>query len=180
MASRSTDSLTEAHGPGILEQPNGSTRLKLGLRLDASTIVQVTLKDVHPATYDESLRLTDILAGNLSGPPGKLFKEDVIGCLKTGGSAARIAVEESFLSETERDALKKLQHKLDLGKLFIAVVGSSTLVFCSSQNRQAGEKLGIANSLLGLADTLIVSQVAIDDLAAYSNQVMYVEELRLS
>lgn len=159
--------------------------------------MQVVLKDVHPARFDGSLRLTDVLSGQLGGPPGKLFPIGVLDHVKTGGSSARLAPDEST-TDSQRHSLQKLLDELQNDKLvcpyftyasqqlspqfvtqFIAAIGSHTLALCSSRSRQVGEKLGVFETLLGLADTVVISQVSIENHIAYAEFAFKAEDLRL-
>ena len=157
------------------------------------------LKDVHPCKDDPAKRLTDLLPLQRPGPPGKLYADGVLDTVSSTGSCGRLAVDDSA-DATQINHFKQLQNQLDMGKLvrktlclwhmkyllkllifqFITTLGGSVLVAFDSQNRVAGEKLGVGSALLGLAETVIVSQVSIENGSAYADYAMNAEDFKLS
>jgi len=86
------------------------------LRLDNSTTVPVTLKDIAPA---QTTRLENIVSGT-PGPPGKLYKSHaaaaLLETLETGGSCARLALDETATAE-QRRVFDAFRSKLEEGGL---------------------------------------------------------------
>jgi hypothetical protein len=89
------------------------------LRLDNSTTVPVTLRDIAPAQTAHNLRLEIIVSGTL-GPPGKLYKSHaaaaLLETLETGGSCACLALDETATAEQSR-VFDAFRSKLEEGGL---------------------------------------------------------------
>ena len=74
------------------------------------------LRDICPSSFDPPLSLSDVLKEETSGPPGKLYSDTVLSCLKTGGSCARIVLEDGS-SNIETQHFITLREQLEAGKL---------------------------------------------------------------
>ena len=74
------------------------------------------MKDVQPSKHDRTLRLTDTLLGQYGGPPGKLYVPDVLQHVKTGGSSARVVVDEDGTA-VHGILFDKLRDELETGKI---------------------------------------------------------------
>jgi hypothetical protein len=61
---------------------------------------------------------------------------------------------------------------------FIAMIGSYTFAFCSSENSDIAAKLAVSPNLVGLGDNVLVSEVVISDDSAYIEAVGNVEDDR--
>ena len=89
------------------------------LSLDNSTTVPVTLRDIAPTQTTHNLRLENIVSGTL-GPPGKLYKSHaaaaLLETLETGGSCARLALDETAAAE-QRRVFDAFRSKLEEGGL---------------------------------------------------------------
>ena len=58
------------------------------------------------------------------------------------------------------------------------MVGLHVLAFCSSKNIELSTKLGISPNLTGLGDNILVTEVVIEDDAAYCDAVVNAEDER--
>ena len=61
---------------------------------------------------------------------------------------------------------------------FVAMVGTHVLAFCSSENVTLSTKLGMSPNLVGLGDNVLVSEVVIEDDAAYCDAVVNADDDR--
>lgn len=61
---------------------------------------------------------------------------------------------------------------------FVAMVGTSVLAFCSSEDVGLSTGLGMSPNLVGLGDNVLVTEVIIEDDAAYCDAVVNAEDER--
>ncbi|KAI9446368.1 hypothetical protein H4582DRAFT_2069720 [Lactarius indigo] len=150
------------------------------LSLDNSTTVPVTLKDVAPAQTSHILRLENIVSGT-HGPPGKLYKSHaataLLETLETGGSCARLALDETATAE-QRRVFDAFRNKLEEGGLFVVMANSEVLACCSSTNDGHTKKLALTPSLEGLSDTVVVSHVKVVNYSAFADAAALAENVR--
>ncbi|KII88415.1 hypothetical protein PLICRDRAFT_124713 [Plicaturopsis crispa FD-325 SS-3] len=151
------------------------------LSLTSSVAVPVSLKDIQPATTSpDLLPLDTIVARSPKGPPGKIYTEQcalaMIGALRTGGSSARVVLNTD--DEKLKAHFERFSARLQAGDMFVAVAGGNVLAFSASENRAIGQRLGIPPVLLGLAGTVLVSCVAIEDVSAYAEAAMQADDIR--
>jgi hypothetical protein len=55
------------------------------------------------------------------------------------------------------------------GSQFIGTVGLAVLIYCSSNNITISQRLNLPASLALLKDSILVTQVMIDDISAYAS-----------
>ena len=167
------------------------------LSLDNSTTVPVTLKDIASAQTIQNLQLENIVSG-ARGPPGKLYKSHaaaaLLETLETGGSCARLAVDETATAEQRRvfDAFRnKLEegglvsplpyaseHPLTSSNQFVVMASSEVLACCSSANEGHTKKLALTPSLEGLSETVVVSHVKVVNYSAFADAAALAENVR--
>jgi len=150
------------------------------LNLDNSTTVPVTLRDIAPAQTTHNVRLENIISGTL-GPPGKLYKSHaaaaLLETLETGGSCARLALDETATAE-QRRVFDAFRSKLEEGGLFVVMASSEVLACCSSTNGDHTKKLALTPSLEGLSETVVVSHVKVVNYSAFADAAALAENVR--
>ncbi|KAH9043145.1 hypothetical protein EDB85DRAFT_1913785 [Lactarius pseudohatsudake] len=150
------------------------------LSLDNSTTVPVTLKDVALAQTAHNPRLENIVSGT-HGPPGKLYKSHaaaaLLETLETGGSCARLALDETATAE-QRRVFDAFRSKLEEGGLFVVMASSEILACCSSTNEDHTKKLALTPSLEGLSETVVVSHVKVVNYSAFADAAALAENVR--
>ncbi|KAI9466298.1 hypothetical protein BJY52DRAFT_1241145 [Lactarius psammicola] len=150
------------------------------LSLDNSTTVPVSLKDIAPAQTTHNLRLENIVSGT-HGPPGKLYKSHaaaaLLETLETGGSCARLALDETATAE-QRRVFDAFRSKLEEGGLFVVMASSEVLACCSSTNEEHTKKLALTPSLEGLSETVVVSHVKVVNYSAFADAAALAENVR--
>ncbi|KAL4253147.1 hypothetical protein ABKN59_004145 [Abortiporus biennis] len=148
--------------------------------LDAGISVPVTLKDIYPSD-DPSMKPLSELTTSGIGPSGKFYKGEfaleLMKTLRTGGSCARIVASDKA-TEAQKNNFQRFQQRLHEGDLFVAMIGSNTLAFCSSANQALGNKLKISSALIGQEENVLVSEVAVEDDNAYFEAIMHADESR--
>ncbi|KAH9050684.1 hypothetical protein EDB84DRAFT_1448354 [Lactarius hengduanensis] len=150
------------------------------LSLDNSTTVPVTLKDVALAQTAHNSRLENIVSGT-HGPPGKLYKSHaaaaLLETLETGGSCARLALDETATAE-QRRVFDAFRSKLEEGGLFVVMASSEILACCSSTNEDHTKRLALTPSLEGLSETVVVSHVKVVNYSAFADAAALAENVR--
>jgi hypothetical protein len=150
------------------------------LSLDNSTNVPVTLKDIASAQTTHNLQLENIVSGP-RGPPGKLYKSHaaaaLLETLETGGSCARLALDETATAE-QRRVFDTFRNKLEEGGLFVVMASSEVLACCSSANEGHTKKLALTPSLEGLSETVVVSHVKVVNYSAFADAAALAENVR--
>ena len=63
---------------------------------------------------------------------------------------------------------------------FVEMVGVKLFAMCSSENRVLGERLAAPANLLGLSDTVLVAQVAIENHSGYADAVAFADNSQWS
>jgi len=168
----------EPFGPTSGDLVVKPARFGVNIPLDPSHGIPVLIKDVQPAVYDLTSRLTDLLADVPRGPPGKLYAENVLAFVKTGGSCARIALVDESTAE-HKNHFTQLRLQLERDNLFIVVLGSATVVLFSSQNLKVGAMLSVPDALLGLSKTLIISHIVVQSAGNFAICAMDAADLKL-
>lgn len=166
------------------------------LRLDPSTAISTAFKDVHPASWNWNENLVSLLPGEHDGLPAKLYPQDVIDHLSTGGSSSRLVVDESSGDEQKelltnligrleenRELVSCLQQSnsalIDAISQLITVANCQTLVMIPSQNRDAAARLNFPSSLIGLRKTMIVQNVRINNDTAFMNYALEAKDFKI-
>lgn len=60
------------------------------------------------------------------------------------------------------------------------MIGVKLLAMYSSENREVGERLGAPANLVGLGETVLVAQVAIENQLAYVDAIAYADNSQWS
>lgn len=60
------------------------------------------------------------------------------------------------------------------------MIGVKLLAMYSSENHEVGERLGAPANLVGLGETILVSQVAIENQSAYVDAIAYADNSQWS
>lgn len=122
------------------------------------------------------------------GPPGKFYDEKaspaLLNTLRTGGPSARIVINDDSTDEHKR-TFELFYSRLKAGELvridvpwsfisvltyhqFVAMAGADVLVFCSSDNGLACQRLNISPSLLEDLAGILVTRVIIENYSDYA------------
>ncbi|KZT70133.1 hypothetical protein DAEQUDRAFT_725756 [Daedalea quercina L-15889] len=151
----------------------------LFLSLDYTTSVPVRLKD----TYPPGSQLEHQAFQSNPGPPGKFYKNEhvpaVLQTLRTEGSTARLVLDGAA-DESHREHFARFCSRLHAGELFVELTGVKLFAMFSSENRALGERLSPPANLLGLSDTVLVAQVAIENHSGYADVVAYADNTQWS
>ena len=94
----------------VIEEPTKKSLIKL--RLDSSTVIPTTFRDIYPSTRNPKETILDLLPGEHDGSHAKLFKLDVLDDIIPGGSSARLVADETA-NEEQRELLMKLVAQLE-------------------------------------------------------------------
>jgi len=158
---------------------SGDSTGHLSLSLDYSISVPVHLKDICPPV---SL-LESLGAQPIAGPPGKFYKNEhaptVLQTFRLEDSTARLILDPAA-DESHRQHFARFCSRLHAGELFVEMIGVKLLAMYSSENRALGERLGAPSNLLGLSDSVLVAQVAIENQSGYVDAVAYADETQWS
>ncbi|KAI0726642.1 hypothetical protein C8Q72DRAFT_791109 [Fomitopsis betulina] len=151
----------------------------LFLALDYATSIPVRLKDVYPPAS----QLESLTSQPNNNPPGKFYKSEhalpVLQAFRTEGSTARLILDPGA-DELHRAHFARFCSRLHAGELFIEMIGVKLLATYSSENRQVGERLGAPANLVGLSETVLVAQVAIENQLAYVDAIAYADNSQWS
>jgi len=145
------------------------------VKLSYSVTLPLLLSDVHPPVNADLKPLGETIIGGVSQTPGKFYPSEyalsLASALRSAGSCAQGVVDENATSD-DKAHFQRFKMKLIKGDLFVTTIGPHVLALCSSSNNAVGTKLGLKPELLGLEDTVVVSEVTIADDAAYCDAVM--------
>jgi hypothetical protein len=93
------------------------------LNLSSSISIPIKLKDITQSASG-SLSLDAVVTKCPNGPPGKFYRDQfalsLLDCLRTGGSAARISVDEAA-DESQKSNFERFCARLLLGELVRAI-----------------------------------------------------------
>ncbi|KAI0362093.1 hypothetical protein OH77DRAFT_1389918, partial [Trametes cingulata] len=167
-----------SHSQGQNEAAESSRpkRYTLNLNLDSAVSLPLTLKDTHgPPSFLEQL---DATARN---PSGKFYKDQsaiaLVNALRPQGTYARVTLSEDA-TEEHRKHFERFVSRLVAGEMFIQMNRFEPLVMCASENTVLGQKLGIPAPLIGLADTVVMAHVSIEDHCAYAEAAEHADGAR--
>ncbi|EIW60355.1 uncharacterized protein TRAVEDRAFT_57635 [Trametes versicolor FP-101664 SS1] len=154
----------------VQEEQNGSSspkRYTLNLNLDSAVSLPITLKDTHAdVTFLEKIDT------NARNPTGKFYKDEnsiaLVNTLKPCKSYARVALSDGATDEQKKH-FERFVSRMLAGELFIQMNHFEPLVMCASENSVLGQKLAVPAPLLGLAGTVLVVHVSIEDHCAYAD-----------
>ncbi|CCM04595.1 uncharacterized protein FIBRA_06777 [Fibroporia radiculosa] len=147
----------------------------LFLSLDSAVSIPILIVDVNPpGTYFDTLGAKPV------GPTGKFYKGEhvpaLLDTLRVQDSSARLVLGSA--TDAEKTQFEHFQARLKSGELFVEMVDLELLAMCSSENLALAERLVVPEKHRGLADTLVVVRVAIENHSAYANAVMHADDIR--
>ncbi|OJT06209.1 hypothetical protein TRAPUB_2940 [Trametes pubescens] len=152
------------------EELNGSSspkRYTLNLNLDSAVSLPITLKDTHA-----DIAFLEKIDTNARNPTGKFYKDEhsiaMANTLKPCKSYARVVLSDGATDEQKKH-FERFVSRMLAGELFLQMNHFEPLVMCASENSVLGQKLAVPASLLGLAGTVLVVHVSIEDHCAYAD-----------
>ncbi|KAI0670388.1 hypothetical protein C8Q78DRAFT_1035963 [Trametes maxima] len=160
----------------VAESSTAPKRYAFNVNLDAAVSVPIILKDTHAQqTFLEKL---DATARN---PTGKFYKDqaafDLVDSFRSQGSYARV-VPNDDASEDHKKHFERFLSRLVAGELFVQMNHFEPLVIFASENSGLGQKLGLPGPLLGLASSVVVAHVSIEDHCAYAEAAVHADNAR--
>ncbi|KAH9935031.1 uncharacterized protein B0H18DRAFT_1114848 [Fomitopsis serialis] len=94
-------------------------------------------------------------------------------------STARLVLDPAA-DNSHHQHFARFCSRLHAGELFVEMIGVKLLAMYSSENRALGERLGAPSNLLGLSDSVLVAQVAIENQSGYVDAVAYADNTQWS
>ncbi|KAF9013901.1 hypothetical protein BDQ17DRAFT_1341700 [Cyathus striatus] len=149
------------------------------LVLDTSVSFPVVLTDASP-TPGFASELQRLVGSN--GPPGKFYKPDdahsLISTLRTVGPSGKIMINKNA-SEENKQHFQRLLSRLDKDELFIALVGTYLLAFCSPISETNTMRLNIPSQLvISSQGHILVTRVEVDNYSQYADLAIKADNTR--
>lgn len=165
----------------------------VSLVLTSSLHLPIVLKDIQPSLSPDMKPLNEIAVNLNTDAPGQFYATEsadvLVTALRTGGSCGRV-MQDPAADERQQHDFERFSARLKEGELvcslvlwsmlskcssrqqYLATINAHTLAFCSSENVSISAKMGFSPNLVGLGNSVLVSEVEIRDTNVYANLVV--------
>lgn len=134
-----------------------------------STTVPVILNDSSAENRISASTMAAQAKASGSGSDfGTELVPDLLSTLRYEGSIACVLPDHSA-DDYQKSQFENFCRRVDSGIVRLKSAGKSSFMFFSSSNRFVAERLGIPSALIGLANTVLLALVTLEDPAGYAN-----------